>query len=126
MEPFSSRCRTQLGPRCSTRIHVMAHSDAALFQAINIFNQMFAHLWRALNETMLQLLRDSFWSPVIPMPSTPFIPLLYPIIPPYTTQTNLQLPPIPQQSTPFIPLLDPHQAHYTLSSSSPEPSRQSK
>ncbi|XP_042257445.1 uncharacterized protein LOC121889507 [Thunnus maccoyii] len=44
------------------------------------------------------------------MPSTPFNPRLDPIIPLYTTQTNLQLPLIPRQSTPFIPLLDPHPA----------------
>eukprot|EP00064_Thunnus_orientalis_P020742 superscaffoldBa00005877_g20887 len=48
----------------------------------------------------LQPLCDSIWSPVIPTPSTPFIPLLYPIVPPYTTQTNLQLPFIRRQSTP--------------------------
>ncbi|XP_042262104.1 leucine-rich repeat extensin-like protein 2 [Thunnus maccoyii] len=36
----------------------MAHSDAALFQAINIFNRMFAHLRRALKEMVVPLLRN--------------------------------------------------------------------
>eukprot|EP00064_Thunnus_orientalis_P002439 superscaffoldBa00000178_g2446 len=44
------------------------------------------------------------------MTSTPFNLHLDPIIPLYTTQTNLQLPLIPRQSTPFIPLVDPHPA----------------
>ena len=46
MEPFSSRrhASDQLGSRHSTRIHTMAHSDAALFRVTDIFNRMFAHL----------------------------------------------------------------------------------
>ncbi|XP_042257422.1 uncharacterized protein LOC121889493 [Thunnus maccoyii] len=60
MEPFSSRCHAsdQLGSRRSTCVHAMAHSDAALFQAINIFNRMFARLRRALKKTAVPLLRN--------------------------------------------------------------------
>eukprot|EP00064_Thunnus_orientalis_P001426 superscaffoldBa00000097_g1429 len=81
MEPFSSRHRAsdQLGSRRSTRIHAMAHSDAALFQAINIFNRMFAHLRNHRGMTKQKAHRDM--SPSLSLEPWTLLPLVIPFGP---------------------------------------------